>query len=227
MKLQHDVKQLVDGIGLVIFDIDQTLVDSLERNRDAAQRFLSLYGLPHDDDFFAAAATKTAADVAPDLSRRVRRPISEAEVMKNYVDSYLASPVPIRVMDGAASLIDRLKSMGKVVTAMTAAGKRIHDINMVALQEVYAASGGRGMMFDATHYYHDGHTRKDAEAFDCLLQHRLQQRIYESLPEDFRTRTLVIGDSSTDMVLAAMIGAQFIRVRPTYTVLDVYRQLTA
>ena len=213
------VKLLNTTIQLAVFDIDQTLMDTEERNDDAVTQYIGLLNLPADQKLKRFILSHSALQVAEGISLLLGKTITTKEVETRYIECYHASTVPIRVHPQTMPIIHSLKERGIKVATITSASPPIIFYNLTALQISYQAYAGKDRLFDAVAYAEEGLPHKPDPAVNNLLQRRLGRY--------FAAETiLVIGDSvETDGQLAQNIGAWFQHINQKYTLSTLYKEL--
>ena len=89
--MEHSLVELLrTTIKLAIFDIDQTLMDTTERNNDAVTYFMRELGLDIDKELKQYVLSHSARHVAERVSSLLRRAVTAEEVEKRYVEGYNA-----------------------------------------------------------------------------------------------------------------------------------------
>lgn len=222
----HSITDLLsDTIKLVIFDIDQTLLDTRERNDQAVGLFLKELGLDDNPMLREYILSNSSKTLERSLSKTLGRAITSEEISVRYVRSYHASSAPIIVIPETIPLIRLLRSRNIRVAAATSAGTPIIDINLRELEqaynsEQYAQSGHpdhlrKDPLFEAVVYAEPGMPHKPEYEAYLLLEQRLQQKFKSN-------SVLVIGDSQTDQDFAKHIGAWFRKIHPGYSLKMLY-----
>ncbi|MBI2665511.1 HAD family hydrolase [Candidatus Woesearchaeota archaeon] len=208
-------------IRLVIFDIDQTLMDTQERNDQAFVKFMERFDLSHRPELREYILSNSSVRVAELFSDQLRKPVTPEEINDAYIASYLASTaIPIEVFPDAIPVIDYFKMRSITTTAVTSANEIILDTNMATLT-VASRSFYRGVdraLFEAIVYGENGKPHKPEYAAYTLLEERLGRRFQP-------TQVLVIGDSRTDELFARNIGAWFRRIYSGYTLTALSKEL--
>ena len=218
--MEHSLVELLrTTIKLAIFDIDQTLMDTTERNNDAVTYFMRELGLGIDKELRQYVLSHSARHVAERVSSLLGRAVTAEEVERTYVEGYHASVLPIRVPPETMPIIYSLRERGIMMAAATSASPPIVFYNLTALQAAYQTYAGESSPFDAIAYAEEGLPHKPDPAVGEVLQTRLGRKFdAESI--------LVIGDSlGTDGRLAQNMGAWFRHINGKYTLNSFYREL--
>ena len=179
---------------LLVFDWDGTLADSAAIIVEAIQRACADLGLAVPDD---AAARYVIGLGLHDALRHVAPALAEKDypqLSARYRAHYLGRDPEIPLFPGAAELLDVLNARGHQVAIATGKSRRGLDRAL--------AQAGIGHHFVATRCADEGLPKPDP---DMLLH--LMQRLGHA-----PAQTLMIGDTTHDLLLAANAGVDALGV---------------
>ena len=179
---------------LVVFDWDGTLADSAAIIVEAIQRACADLGLPVPDD---ASARYVIGLGLHDALRHVAPTLAESDypqLSARYRAHYLGRDPEIPLFDGAAGMLERLGNRGHLIAVATGKSRRGLDR---ALEQA-----GIGHRFIATRCADEGRPKPDPD----MLHHLM------TCTGAGATETLMVGDTTHDLLLAANAGVDAIGV---------------
>jgi phosphoglycolate phosphatase len=180
------------AFDLLIFDWDGTLADSTSIIAQALQRACSDIGCGVPDDIAARyviglGLADALKHIAPEL------PIADyPKLSARYRDHYLAREAEIPLFEGARQLLVDLRAAGYRLAVAT--GK-----SRVGLDRALATHG-LSALFDATRCADEGHPKPHPDMLLYLMG------TLDVAP----ARTIMIGDTTHDLLMAANAGVQAI-----------------
>ena len=179
---------------LIVFDWDGTLFDSTALITRCIQSACADIGTPVPSDRDASyviglGLAEALQHAAPQLPRE-RYP----ELARRYRDHYLANHASVVLFDGTLSMLQALRARNHLLGVATGKTRR-------GLDEVLQAVELKGL-FDATRTADETASKPDPRMLLELM------REFDVAPE----RTLMVGDTTHDLQLAANAGAASIGV---------------
>lgn len=179
---------------LIVFDWDGTLLDSAGAIARAIQASCRDLGLAVPDDAQARHVIGLGLEdamrhAAPDLTAE-RIP----EMVERYRFHYLSGDHELLLFEGVPALLDELKAAGHILAVAT--GK-----SRLGLNRAFEHSG-LGPLFEASRCADECHSKPHPQMLDELMEE------FGVLPE----RTLMIGDTSHDLLMASNAGVDGLAV---------------
>ncbi len=179
---------------LVVFDWDGTLFDSTALITRCIQESCADLGLPIPSDRDASYVIGLGLRDALTHAVPTLAPERYGDLALRYRTHYLARQHDLMLFDGALELLDELKQRRHLLAVAT--GK-----SRAGLDDALAAARLRGM-FDAT---------RTADETASKPHPRMLLELMDELDAD-PARTLMIGDTTHDLQLAANAGAESLAV---------------
>ncbi|MBP6777582.1 MAG: HAD-IA family hydrolase [Piscinibacter sp.] len=179
---------------LVVFDWDGTLFDSTALITRCIQESCADLGLPIPSDRDASYVIGLGLRDALTHAAPTLAPERYGDLALRYRTHYLARQHDLMLFDGALELLDELKQRRHLLAVAT--GK-----SRAGLDDALAAARLRGM-FDAT---------RTADETASKPHPRMLLELMDELDAD-PARTLMIGDTTHDLQLAANAGAESLAV---------------
>ena len=181
---------------LIVFDLDGTLLDTLDDLASAVNYALTVYGLP------TRTRDEVCAFVGNGMKNLISRSVGEArvdheEVLRVFRDYYdLHSAEQTHLYEGITSLLQELKAMGLKLAVLSNKA----DKATKALMEYYCAG-----LFDCVMGENEANGIRKKPAPDALFA------LMERLNAD-KSETVYIGDSDVDIQTAQNAGVDCISV---------------
>ncbi|WP_338926585.1 HAD-IA family hydrolase [Mycetohabitans endofungorum] len=179
---------------LIVFDWDGTLMDSTAHITHSIQRACRDLGLPVPDALSASYVIGLGLRDALQIAAPTLDPIDYPRLAQRYRFHYLSGDPHIELFAGVREMLDELRGAGYLLAVAT--GKSRVGLNR-ALDSVRLMT-----MFDATRCADETFSKPHP-----AMLHELTRELGQGA-----TRTLMIGDTTHDLQMAANAGASAVAV---------------